>query len=109
MRRPPTSPRTDTPFPPPTLVRSARRLAAVADRAVFGSSAPVEADSALAWRMVREEQQRLRRDVAFWARFRGALSPASIIRHLRPTSARHTLEPDPGDEDRKSTRLNSSH
>jgi len=72
----------------------ARQLAAVADRAVFGPTAPTDADRALAWRLMEEEGKRLRRDVPFWQRVRGRLSPASFLRHLRPTSARRTLEPD---------------
>ncbi|HWL02403.1 MAG TPA: transglutaminase domain-containing protein, partial [Microbacteriaceae bacterium] len=74
----------------------ARQLAAVADRAVFGATPPTEADRTLAWRMIEEEGKRLRRDVPFWQRVRGRFSPASFLRHLRPTSARRTLEPDPG-------------
>jgi len=74
----------------------ARQLAAAADRAVFGPTAPTDADRALAWRMIDEEGKRLRRDVPFWQRVRGRLSPASFLRHLRPTSARRTLEPDQG-------------
>ena len=74
----------------------ARQLAAIADRAVFGPSEPTGADRDLAWRMIEEEGKRLRRDVPFWQRLRGRLSPASFLRHLRPTSARRTLEPDQG-------------
>jgi len=74
----------------------ARQLAAVADRAVFAAAAPTDADRALAWRLIEEEGKRLRRDVPFWQRVRGRLSPASFLRPLRPTSARRTLESDPG-------------
>ncbi|MBO9577950.1 MAG: hypothetical protein J7480_04170, partial [Microbacteriaceae bacterium] len=69
----------------------ARQLAAVADRAVFGATAPAAADGELAWRMVQEEQRRLRRELPLHGRIRGMLNPASFLRHLRPTSARLTL------------------
>jgi len=69
----------------------ARQLAAVADRAVFGATSPEEADSALAWEMVREEQRRLRQELPFRRRLGAALAPRSFVRHLRPTSARVTL------------------
>ncbi|OJX67024.1 MAG: hypothetical protein BGO95_09810 [Micrococcales bacterium 73-13] len=76
----------------------ARQLAAAADRAVFGATAPAESDSALAWRLLDERRTRLRQDVPIRARLRAMLNPASFIRHLRPTSARITLEPDPRGE-----------
>lgn len=72
----------------------ARQLAAIADRAVFGATAPVPADSALAWRLFTELRARRREDVPIWHRVRGMLNPASFIRHLRPTSARVTLDSD---------------
>jgi len=70
----------------------ARQLAAVADRAVFGASAPADSDRVLAWRMLEDEQRRLRHELPWRARLRAALSPASLVRHLRPRSARVTAD-----------------
>src|SRR3546814_1651548 len=107
IRRPPSSTRTYTLFPSPTLFRSAVLLASVGDAADDGRpSRHVE----LAGGEIIQEEQRL-----------GALDHEVVDAHGDEVDAHrgvaagldrhHELGADPvgGGEDRKSTRLNSSH
>jgi len=61
----------------------ATMLAEVVDRAVFGATAPTEADREEAWRLVGVQTDALRASVSGGRRLRAAVRPRSFFRRLR--------------------------
>lgn len=71
---------------------AAARLAARADEAVFGPVSPSVQDAAAAWQEVDDERRAFGREAPLRVRLFGALRPASMLRHVRRTSTRATIE-----------------